>query len=81
MKGRFEPSQSLAASHKVGDFKRVLKLDRHDPNICRYLKGETIFADGEKGYTLVCMEDYPLGWAKQDAGVLKNLYPKGWRLM
>lgn len=80
-RSRFEPSQSLAVSHKVNDFKRVLKLKKHDQNILRYLKGETIFAEGEKGYTMVCMEEFCLGWCKLDAGVAKNLYPKGWRMM
>lgn len=80
-KGRFEPSQSLVMASKPQDFKRILRLERQDQNIIRYLKGETLFADGEKGYTVVCMEDFPLGWAKQDGGMLKNLYPKGWRMM
>jgi NOL1/NOP2/fmu family ribosome biogenesis protein len=80
-KGRFEPSQSMVMASKPEDFKRTIRFERNAQNIIRYLKGETIFADGEKGYTVVCMEDYPLGWAKQDAGMLKNLYPKGWRMM
>ncbi len=80
-KGRFEPSQSLVTASKTENFKRVLRFERHDPSIIRYLKGETLFSDGEKGYTVVCMEDYPLGWAKQEVGTLKNLYPKGWRMM
>ena len=80
-KGRFEPSQSLAVSYKMNNFKKVIQFNRHDQNIIRYLKGETLFAEGGKGYTLICMEEYPLGWAKQDAGTLKNFYPKGWRMM
>ncbi|HBR02551.1 MAG TPA: SAM-dependent methyltransferase [Ruminiclostridium sp.] len=79
-KGRFEPSQSLAMSYKADCFMKVIRFNREDHNIIRYLKGETLFAPGEKGYQLVCMEDYPLGWAKLDAGTLKNLYPKGWRM-
>ncbi len=80
-KGRFEPSHSLVMASKAESFKRVMRFDWQDQNILRYLKGETLFAEGEKGYTVVCMEDYPLGWAKQEAGMLKNLYPKGWRMM
>lgn len=80
-KGRFEPSQSLVMASKVEDFKRVIRFNKDDQSIIRYLKGETLFAEGEKGYTVVCMEDYPLGWAKQETGMLKNLYTKGWRMM
>ncbi len=80
-KGRFEPSQSLIMASKPGDFKRVVSFEREDQRLLRYLKGETLFIEGEKGYTAICMEEYPLGWAKQDSGTLKNLYPKGWRMM
>lgn len=80
-RGRFAPSQSLLMALKPEDFKRTVKFERSDRKIIRYLKSETVFAEGEKGYTAVCMEDYPLGWAKQDSGTLKNLYPKGWRMM
>jgi len=80
-KGRFEPSQSLLMASKAEDFKRVVQLSKDDQRLIRYLKGETLFIDGEKGYTAVCLESHPLGWAKQDAGTLKNLYPKGWRMM
>ena len=80
-KGRFEPSQSLVMSSKPENFKRVAEYKNGDHNIIRYLKGETLIADGEKGYTVVCFEKYPIGWAKQGGGMLKNLYPKGWRMM
>lgn len=80
-KGRFEPSQSLVMASKAEDFKRVIRFDKNDHNIIRYLKGETLFNQGDKGFGVVCYEDYPLGWVKQDGEILKNLYPKGWRLM
>lgn len=79
--GRFEPSQSLLIASKPEDFRRVIRFDKNDRNIIRYLRGETLFNKGDKGFGAVCLEDYPLGWVKQDGEMLKNLYPKGWRLM
>ena len=80
MKGRFEPSASLVMAMRMSDFKRVLNLSVQDHSVIRYLKGETLIHDGEKGYVAVCVDGFPLGWAKQDGGTLKNLYPKGWRM-
>ncbi|GGG55874.1 RsmB/NOP family class I SAM-dependent RNA methyltransferase [Paenibacillus radicis (ex Gao et al. 2016)] len=35
-----------------------------------------------KGYVLVCVDGYPLGWGKYaDGGMLKNELPAGWRLI
>ena len=50
----------------------------------RYLKGETIEASDQKiknGYVLVLVDGYPLGWAKNTNGTLKNKYLSGWRMM
>jgi NOL1/NOP2/sun family putative RNA methylase len=80
-KGRFEPSQSLVMACRSHHFKRVISFKADDHNVLRYLKGETLMTDGDKGYTLVCVDGFPLGWAKQENGILKNLYPKGWRMM
>ncbi|GGG15274.1 RsmB/NOP family class I SAM-dependent RNA methyltransferase [Paenibacillus abyssi] len=33
-----------------------------------------------KGYVLVCIDGYPVGWGKWDAGTLKNELAAGWRL-
>lgn len=80
-KGRFEPSQSLILSSTLKDFKRVLDLSARDHDVMRYLKGETLMTEGEKGYTCVAVDGFPLGWGKQENGMLKNLYSKGWRMM
>ncbi len=82
-KGRFEPSQALAMVLKPDQFPWVLRLDMEDERVIRYLKGETIaLAEGEeagKGWCLVCMGEYPLGWAKGAGRNLKNKYYPGWR--
>lgn len=82
-KGRFEPSQAFAMALRPGDYPRVFRLSHEDERVIRYLKGETLtLRQGEaleKGWHLVCVEDFPLGWAKEDKGRLKNKYYPGWR--
>ena len=36
-------------------------------------------AEGEKGWYLVTVDGYSLGWGKLSGGILKNHYPKGLR--
>jgi NOL1/NOP2/fmu family ribosome biogenesis protein len=48
------------------------------------LKGETIDVDElvsnkAKGWHLVLVNGYPLGWGKLANGTLKNKYLPGWR--
>ncbi len=77
---RFEPSQALAMNLKLSEWDNPLVLSRDDERIYRYLKGETIASDDSyKGYRLLCMEKYPLGFIKQDGNRCKNKYLAGWR--
>ncbi len=80
-KNRFDPSQALAMALKKEDFKRVLSLSKEDNQVIKYLKGETIFIEGENGLNLVTVEGYPLGFGKLNNGTLKNGYEKSWRWM
>ena len=77
-KNRFEPSYALA---KTLSKKQVRQY--HDcsyEEAVRYLKGETLSCDNtHKGWTLVCYENFPLGWGKAQNGMLKNHFPKGLR--
>lgn len=81
--GRFEPSQALAMALKPEEVSNVIRFSHQDERVLRYLKGETIpLGKGEiskKGWYLVCVEDYPLGWAKGNGERLKNKYYPGWR--
>jgi NOL1/NOP2/fmu family ribosome biogenesis protein len=76
---RFEPSHSMVTALGCSAFKRVAELDSGSREVASYLKGETLLLEGEKGLTVVCVDGYTLGWAKQTGDMLKNLYPKGWR--
>ncbi len=89
-KNRFEPSQALALGIRMEDAVRRIRFTADDPVLLRYLKGETLQLSEEqlekastevpsKGYCLIGVEDFPLGWGKWQDGMLKNEYPAGWR--
>ena len=83
--GSVLPYTGFALSLKPDNFNNVLKLDASDDRVIRYLKGETIFANENEsisnGYLMICVDSYPLGFAKVSEGKIKNLYEKGWRLV
>ncbi len=84
LKNRFEPSQAFAMTLKPEQFKNVISLSPDDERVIRYLKGETLdisdFQDGKrKGWQLVCVDRFPLGFGKAAGNSLKNKYLAGWR--
>ncbi len=80
---RFEPSQAMAMALTASSFSHTFSMARMDERVIRYLKGETIFLNQEeelpKGWILVCVDGFPLGWAKYTGSMLKNKYYSGWR--
>ncbi|WP_129596116.1 RsmF rRNA methyltransferase first C-terminal domain-containing protein [Anaerophilus nitritogenes] len=80
-KNRFEPSHALAMGLSMKDAKRFVNFNKDDFEVIKYLKGETLHTKGEKGWTLVCVDGYPLGWSKHTGSILKNYYPPSWRWM
>ncbi len=82
-KGRFEPSQAMAMVLGEELYANTVSFDRDDQRVIRYLKGETIaLEDGEgprKGWCLVCVDGFALGFAKGNQMTLKNKYYPGWR--
>jgi NOL1/NOP2/sun family putative RNA methylase len=84
-KNRFEPSQSFAVALKKDEYASVVDLHYEDERVRRYLCGETVEVDDlpvkrDKGWQLVCVDGYPLGWGKLVNGTLKNKYHPGWRM-
>lgn len=75
-KGRFLPAHAAALALETTCPRVSYPAD--SPAVAAYLRGETLPAAG-RGWTLVCVDGYPLGWAKAADGVLKNHYPKGLR--
>jgi NOL1/NOP2/fmu family ribosome biogenesis protein len=78
-KNRLEPSHALALALCPEDAVHTAEFAADDPDVIRYLRGESLPIDGEPGWTLITVDGYSLGWAKQADGQLKNHYPKGLR--
>ena len=75
-KDRFEPAHALALW--LSDCQNTHDLSSGSSDTQRYMHGETIPSD-RKGWCLVRVDGYSLGWGKGDKTVLKNHYPKGLR--
>lgn len=76
-KERFEPSHALALYLKPREALHQYELSLEEAE--RYLRGETFSAEGEKGWYLITVGGYSLGWGKLSGGIMKNHYPKGLR--
>ena len=75
-KDRLEPSHALALWGR--DFARTHDLSAQGPEIRAYLHGE-VLPETRRGWCLVTVDGYSIGWGKSDGKVLKNHYPKGLR--
>ena len=75
-KDRFEPAHALALWLKNAAV--TMNLTADDPKVKAYLHGDVIPCEA-KGWCLLCVDGYALGWGKGDGKVLKNHYPKGLR--
>ena len=89
-KNRFEPSHALALFLKKEQALQAVNLACDGTAVRKYLEGQTLtigegcdveMADAAlpKGWCLVCVDGYSLGWGKAAGAVLKNHYPKGLR--
>lgn len=84
-KNRFEPSQAAAMALPMKEFSQTVSLSAEDDRTIRYLKGETVFPTPEessglkKGWVLIGVDGYSLGWAKYTGSNFKNKYYPGWR--
>lgn len=79
-KNRFEPSHALALALSPGDAVHVWNLKSEEAAAAAYLNGQTFPAEGEKGWYLICVDGFSLGWGKLAGGIMKNHYPKGLRV-
>ncbi|GIQ71290.1 rRNA cytosine-C5-methyltransferase [Xylanibacillus composti] len=78
---RFDPSTALALALTRSEVRRSLSFGAGSAEVVRYLKGETLLPEQpmDKGYVLICVDGYPLGWARSQNGILKNDYLAAWR--
>jgi NOL1/NOP2/fmu family ribosome biogenesis protein len=84
---KFKPSQQFAMAY--GDmFARKITFAYDSEDVKRYLRGETITVSSDfgDGWHAVCVgvkgkteKGYVLGTGVINGGMLKNMYPKGWR--
>lgn len=75
-KNRFEPSHAFALALSPREVRHVWNLEASDPKVTAYLNGQTFPAEGEKGWYLICVDGFSLGWGKLAGGIMKNHYPK-----
>ena len=75
-KDRFEPAHALALWLKTCANTENLPADSQEAKA--YLHGDVVPA-ANRGWCLVQVDGYSIGWGKGDGKVLKNHYPKGLR--
>ncbi len=80
-KGRIEPAHALSHVLSYEDMKNVISLQRDSLEVRQYLNGQTLNVEAGKGWNLVCVDSYGLGFGKVSGGILKNHYPKGLRTL
>ncbi|MBE6586654.1 MAG: RNA methyltransferase [Ruminococcaceae bacterium] len=74
---RFEPSHALALALDTDKLKKSFAVDL--PSAQAYLHGDVTPCQDEKGWYLVTLDGFVLGWGKASGGMMKNHYPKGLR--
>lgn len=77
-KDRLEPAHALALW--LHSCRNVQNLPGDSREVAAYMGGDVIPSE-KKGWCLVTVDGYSLGWGKGDGRVLKNHYPKGLRRM
>ena len=90
-KERFEPAHALALAVSPDKIRHICHLSLSDAEQARtvamYLNGQTfsmeneikIESEIEKGWYLITVDGFGLGWGKFASGIMKNHYPKGLR--
>ena len=75
-KDRFEPAHALALWLK--SCRNTQDYSADSRQIADYLHGDVV-PSAKKGWCLVAVDGFSIGWGKGDGKVLKNHYPKGLR--
>ena len=78
-KNRFEPSHALALALAPGAVLHTWERKADSTEAINYLKGQAFPAEGEKGWYLMCVDGFGIGWGKLSGGMMKNHYPRGLR--
>ena len=75
-KDRFEPAHALALW--LNDCRNTQSYSADSREMAAYLHGDVIPSQ-KRGWCLVKVDDFSIGWGKGDGNQLKNHYPKGLR--
>ena len=75
-KDRFEPAHALALW--LQDCANVQSYPPDSKEMAAYLHGDVV-PSNKRGWCLIKVDDFSIGWGKGDGNVLKNHYPKGIR--
>ena len=67
------------AAPYAGQVLHTLNLSSDGAEIKSYLNGGTFPCEGEKGWYLITVDGFGIGWGKLAGGIMKNHYPKGLR--
>ncbi len=78
-KNRFEPSHALALALNSLEVEQSYPLAMEDGRAAAFIGGQTFAIGEEKGWHLITVDGYSLGWGKAAGGIMKNHYPKGLR--
>jgi len=78
-KNRFEPSHALALAMRAEEAANTYDLSAVDGSASAFIGGMTFSVEKEKGWHLITVDGYSLGWGKAAGGIMKNHYPKGLR--
>ncbi|MFC3885231.1 RsmB/NOP family class I SAM-dependent RNA methyltransferase [Bacillus songklensis] len=79
-KNRFEPNHALAMALRPEEAKHFFTFGQTDEAWKKYIRGETIQSGEDRGWLLLALDGFSLGWGKETKGTIKNFYPKGLRL-
>ncbi len=64
-KNRFEPNHALALSLTKEEVNHTFPLTTSSDDWFHYLKGETLASGKDRGWILVTIDGYPIGWEKK----------------
>jgi len=78
---RFEPSHAMVMALQAGDLKQETALRFGDPEIRKFMCGESIPSKGDNGWCMVSIDGFPLGWTKRVQNRLKSHVPRWLRWM
>ena len=78
---RFEPAHALALGLNSQDARHVENFGADDVRVLEYLRGNVLRIDGDtsRGWVLMTVDGFPLGWGKRVQETIKNHYPRGLR--